>query len=172
MDTLWMTALWQQLGASVGMLDHAIAACPEELWNDRSRQPEFWYLAFHTLFFLDLYLSGSVEEFVPPPPFTLDELNPQGVLPEKPYTQNELRVYLGYCREKLRTVLSGLTEEKAREPRRFGSSFEGSFVELLLYNLRHIQHHTAQLNLLLRQENGWAPQWVAKAKEQLLSPGA
>src|SRR4029077_4905821 len=85
------------------------------------------------------------------------ELEPAGVLPEKPYTQEELRAYLEHGREKLRTVIAGLTDEQAREPRRFGSSFEGSFFELLLYSLRHVQHHTAQLNLILRQETGSAP---------------
>jgi uncharacterized damage-inducible protein DinB len=164
MDTSWKTALWQQLGAAIDMLENAIAACPEELWSDRSRQPEFWYLAFHTLFFLDLYLSDSVEGFAPPPPFTLDELDPAGVLPERPYTQEELRAYLEHGREKLRKVVAGLTDEQAREPRLFGSSFEGSFFELLLYSLRHVQHHTAQLNLILRQETDSASRWVAKAR--------
>jgi uncharacterized damage-inducible protein DinB len=56
------------------------------------------------------------------------------------------------------------------QPRRFGSSIEGSFLELMLYSLRHVQHHTAQLNLILRQETGSAPRWVAKAP--FLSPGA
>lgn len=167
MDTPWKTLLWQQLGAAIDMLDNAIVACPEELWSDRSRQPEFWYLAFHTLFFLDLYLSESVEGFTPPPPFTMDEWDPAGVLPEKPYSKEELRAYLEHGREKLRTVLAGLTDEQAREPRRFGSSIEASFLELLLYSLRHVQHHTAQLNLLLRQETDSAPRWVAKTQGRL-----
>jgi uncharacterized damage-inducible protein DinB len=33
-------------------------------------------------------------------------------------------------------------------------------VELLLYNLRHVQHHTAQLNLLIRQAGGEPAPWV------------
>ena len=34
--------------------------------------------------------------------------------------------------------------------------------ELLLYNMRHVQHHAAQLNLLLRQTTNSAPRWVSK----------
>ena len=44
-------------GASIDMLENAIQSCPDELWGDRARQPEFWYVAYHTLFFLDFYLA-------------------------------------------------------------------------------------------------------------------
>ena len=42
--------------------------------------------------------------------------------------------------------------------------FELTFAELLLYNMRHTQHHAAQLNLILRQETDAAPGWVAAAE--------
>jgi hypothetical protein len=38
-----------------------------------------------------------------------------------------------------------------------------SILEILLYNLRHIQHHAAQLNLILRQTIHNAPKWVNQA---------
>jgi hypothetical protein len=163
MDTFWKTTLWQQYGAAIDMLDQAVTACPDDLWSDRSRRPEFWYLVYHTLFFLDLYLSGSVDGFAPPPPFTLDELDPAGVLPERPYTKEELRAYLVHGRAKCHAAIEGLTEEKAQEICVF-DWLEMSFGELLLYNMRHVQHHTAQLNLLLRQTVDAAPRWVARAK--------
>lgn len=47
--------------------------------------------------------------------------------------------------------------------RRFGS-LDGTALELLLYNMRHVQHHTAQLNLILRQETDSAPGWVARGR--------
>lgn len=34
--------------------------------------------------------------------------------------------------------------------------------------MRHVQHHTAQLNLLLRQEINDAPKWVSVAKIELI----
>jgi len=41
-----------------------------------------------------------------------------------------------------------------------------SFAELLLYNMRHVQEHAAQLNLFLGQERGSAARWVARAKQK------
>jgi len=40
-----------------------------------------------------------------------------------------------------------------------------SFLEILLYNMRHIQHHVAQLNLYLRQTIDRAPKWVSQVKK-------
>ncbi len=108
MDTTWRTSIWHQFGAAIDMLDNALAACPDELWrvrlwsdpSQRSEFSEFWYIAYHTLFWLDLYLSGSVEGFAPPAPFTLDELDPAGLLPERVYTRDELQLYLERCRRK------------------------------------------------------------------------
>jgi uncharacterized damage-inducible protein DinB len=166
MDATWKDLLWSQLGAAIDMLDNAIVACPEEIWSDRSRQPEFWYLVYHTLFFLDLYLSGTLEGFAPPAPFNLDELDPAGVLPERPYTKDEMRAYLQHGRRKTRATMDTLTDEKARQRCEFDWLPEPkpSFAELILYSLRHVQHHTAQLNLILRQTTDSAPGWVARAK--------
>src|SRR5262249_41964425 len=116
-------------------------------------------------FWLDLYLSGAVEGFAPPAPFTLDELDPAGLLPERPYAKDELLTYLEHGRSKCRATIDALTDERARQRCRF-SWGEVSFVELLLYNMRHVQEHAAQLNLFLGQKLGSAPGWVAQAKHR------
>ena len=145
------------------MLENALLASPDHLWQDRSRRPEFWYTVFHTLFWLDLYLSDSVEEFAPPAPFTIDEMDPAGLLPERVYTKQELQAYIKHGREKCRATIEAMTEEKAQ--RRCGFDWvDASNAELLLYNMRHVQHHAAQLNLILRQTTDSAPGWVARAK--------
>ncbi|MEJ2599281.1 MAG: DinB family protein [Anaerolineales bacterium] len=173
MDEPLRTAVWRQFGAAIDMLANALRACPDELWkarvsNDSSLPPEFsefWYVAYHTLFWLDLYLSGSVEGFAPPSPFTLAELDPAGVLPERNYTRAELLTYLEHGRRKCRSVIEALTDDRARQPCRFTWG-EVSFLELLLYNMRHVQEHAAQLNLVLGQQIGFAAPWVARPKDQ------
>ena len=159
----WRRDVWRQFGAAIDMLGNAITACPDELWSDRSRQPEFWYVDYHTLFFLDLSLSPGVEGFAPPFPFTLDELDEEGVLPERPYTKAELLRYLEHGRAKCRATVAALADRDAGAPSGFDWLDAGAF-EMLLYNLRHVQHHTGQLNLLLRQATGSAPGWVRKAR--------
>ncbi|HVP36959.1 MAG TPA: DinB family protein, partial [Terriglobales bacterium] len=143
--------------------ENAMVACPEKLWSDRSRKPEFWYIIFHTLFWLDFNLSASPEGFKPPAPFGLEEMDAAGIIPERAYTKDELQTYLEYCRKKCRARIEALTDEEAQKRWKFGS-VDLNIAELLLYNMRHVQHHAAQLNLILRQTIDSAPRWVFKAK--------
>jgi hypothetical protein len=170
MDANWRSSLCQQLGAAIDMLGNAVAACPDELWRvrlwDDAELPaaaEFWYIAYHTLFWLDLYLTGAVEGFEPPAPFNRDELDPAGLLPETPYTREELQTYLAHGRRKCRTTIDALTDEQASRHCYFPWG-EVSFAGLLLDNMRHVQEHAAQLNLILGQKTGWSPRWVAQAR--------
>ena len=165
MDAVWKAVLWRQFGASIDMLENGLLACPEELWGDRSQKTEFWYLVYHTLFWLDLHLSGSAEGFAPPPPFTLDELDPAGLMPGRVYSKEELQAYLRHCRRKCRATIESLTDGGANASCVFGWG-EVSFAELLLYNMRHVQHHAAQLNLILRQITGAAPGWVSRTRTE------
>jgi hypothetical protein len=162
-DITFKEILWQQFGAAIDMLENALLACPDELWGDRTRQPEYWYIVYHTLFWLDLYLSNTPEKFAPPAPFRLEELDPAGLLPDRVYTKNELQTYLKHCRNAARMCALHLTDEKARERFVFGS-VDMSRMELLLHNMRHVQHHAAQLNLILRLTTDSAPRWVGKTK--------
>ena len=166
MDRTWREASWSQFGAAIDMLESAVFHCPDGLWGDRSRRPEYWYLVFHTLFWLDLYLSESAEGFAPPEPFTLDEMDPRGLLPERVYEKRELLEYLEHGRRKCRATIAAMTVERARAPRRF-HSVKGTAAEILLYNFRHVQHHAAQLHLILRQAIDSTPGWSAKARVPL-----
>jgi hypothetical protein len=154
-------AMGRQLGAAIDMLDNAVSTCPDRTWDDGSGPHAFWYLAYHTLFWLDVHLAGTVEGFAPPAPFALEELDPAGVMPPRPYTKAELQGYLAHCRHRLAKAIAGLTGETAGRRCRFGWG-EVPFGELLLYALRHVQHHVGQLNMVLRQETGSAPRWVAQ----------
>ena len=179
-ETLWRTALWQQFGATIDMLENALMACPDSLWEqrlwtppDRSLPPgfaTFWYVAYHTLFWLDLYLAGSVEGFAPPAPFTLDELDPAGVVPERPYTKDELHSYLVHLRKKCQTTITELSDEKAYQRIDFlwTRGKPVGFLELQLYSMRHVMEHTAQLSLFLGQHGipDEALDWVARAKSE------
>ena len=163
MEEILKRTLWRQFGASIDMLENAITACPEKVWGDRSARPEFWYVAYHTLFFLDFYLSDSGAGFRPPSPFTLDELDERGLLPDRVYTRDELLAYLRHGREKCRRTIRNLTDDKL-EARCGFEWLDLTVMEIHFYNMRHIQHHAGQLNLLLRERIDAAPRWVRKTE--------
>lgn len=166
MDTMLKTGIWQQFGAAIDMLDDAISLCPDHLWTavlwkdpDDVRCGQFWFVAYHTLFWLDLYLTSTYADFTPPAPFI------RGKLPEKPYTKDQIRNYLAECRSKCQSIIEGLTDEKARQICTF-DWIEASFLEMALYNMRHVQEHAAQLNLLLGQHDVSGMDWVTKARDK------
>lgn len=160
-STSMKDAVWNQLGAGLDMLENAIVLCPDEHWDTTL---DFWYIAYHCIFWADYYLTTEPNKFEPPAPFAFSEFDPAGKKPERTYTKSELLDYLEHCRKKAHQLIAGLTVEKLND--RWVNDYKNfSLLEILMYNLRHIQHHSAQLNLLLRRAINNAPVWVSQARE-------
>lgn len=172
MDTIDREILWRQFDAAIEMFGDTLRDCPDDLWNEQlwADRPDqwvaagfstFWYVAYHTLFWLDLYLTGEEEEhFAPPAPFAVVEMEPGEALP-RTYTRDELLTYLTLCRHKCREILGALSDEQAYRLCRYPWG-EVPYVELQLYNLRHVQEHGAQLRMFLGQQAGTAAGWAAR----------
>lgn len=154
--------LWYQFGASIDMLENAIAMCPEKIWDDKDK---FWYNAYHCLFFLDYYLTTEPDNFSPPSPFSLSEFRSQE-MPERTYSKEELITYIHFCKSKCHDLIFNLTEDGLNK-RWVNEWRDYSILEILIYNMRHVQHHAAQLNLLLRKGIDNSPQWVSRTKTKL-----
>jgi hypothetical protein len=157
MDQSLKYILWNQFGAAINMLENAINACPAELWNN---ELTYWYWSYHTIFYLDYYSDPNPTSFLPPSPFTLSEFEGEGSYPEQVYTKIELLTYLDFCRKKCHDLIMGFTTVTAAH-RFINVAKNYSMTELVIYNLRHVQHHTAQLNLLLRQAGVTPPSWIS-----------
>ena len=154
-------SLWKQFGASIDKLENAVQMCPAEVW---STETKFWYTAYHCLFYLDYYLSTDPANFIPPEPFTLSELDPSGAMSDRVYTKSELLAYINHSRKKCYDLIASLNDELAAK-RWIDSYHNFSMFEILIYNMRHVQHHAAQLNLFLRQGMVEVPQWVSQTGE-------
>jgi len=163
--------LWRQFGAAIDMFGGALRGCPDELWEaplwpDQPDQwvargfSRFWYLGYHSLFWLDLYLTGAEEGFAPPAPFDLVEMEANEALP-RTYTRAELLGYLEICTQRCRQTITAMSEEQAGRICRFAWG-ELTFAELQLYNLRHVQEHGSQLRLFLGQQTGQSARWTSQ----------
>jgi hypothetical protein len=155
------------------MFGDTLRDCPDELWEQRLWEDQpgqwvaagfatFWYLGYHTLFWLDLYLTGAEEGFAPPAPFDLVEMQDDEALPRM-YTRAELLSYLDHCRRRCQEVIGAMSQEQAERPCRFAWG-ELPFAELQLYSLRHVQEHAAQLRMFLGQRAGQSAKWTAQAE--------
>ena len=161
MDIINRDMLWRQFSIAIDRLGDALRDCPDELWEKRLWEDEpdqwvapgfatFWYQGYHALFWLDLYLTGAEEGFLPPAPFDLVEMQAGETLP-RTYCREELLGYLATCRQRCQATIAALTHEEAYRLCKFPWG-EVTFAELLLYTMRHVQEHAAQLHMFLGQQ--------------------
>ena len=152
--------LSRELGGAVAMLENAIRACPEELWSRPSEEMGFWYLAYHTAFFLDFdFFRGKPEEFRSQP-FDIHQYEAKILAPpyDDPYSKEDVLQYIARGKR----IINELLQSESLT----SSAFLGcerldiTLAELAIYHTRHVQHGAAQLNLLLRQTVNDAPGWV------------
>ena len=164
--------LWSQFGAAIDMLENVIELCTDDFLQSHQK---FFYITFHILIFLDYYLTIPPKGFVPFLSFTevpKDEIPANAIddlLPDRFYTKSELITYLKLSRVKCKNLIKRLEKEPGLrfiEELEVGA-MDYSAIEILFYNMRHVQHHTAQLNMLLRTEMNHSVKWIGRTTEIL-----
>lgn len=162
------TVLKSQYHAALAMLRDAIERCPEDLWLDSRPTNAFWQIAYHALFFTHLYVGQDAESFRPWAEHQRDTQNEDGIggtpdpastLPRipQPYSKEQTLRYWHICDE----MIDGAVD--ALDLRRRDSGFSWyrmSKLEHQIVNIRHIQHHTAQLSDRLRAAQNAGVKWV------------
>jgi hypothetical protein len=139
--------LRNQFEAALCMMHHCIKACPPKHWEGKIANATFRQVAYHTLFFVDLYLSPSADSF------ELRDLHRRGGDERGPtvscgLNKKETLAYLDTCRRKAKKTLMS---ETAKILQGLSGFRKFSRAELHIYNIRHIQHHTGQLSAYLRR---------------------
>jgi hypothetical protein len=165
---LYKQLIARQYEAALCTLGMCIDRCPDERWHEPVANLKFCQAAFHALFFTDLYLGTSVAA-IREQPFhcqhaaifaDYEELEPrrQVLTYEKPF----IRDYLQHCRTKAANVLAAETTESLAGPAGV-EWIKFSRAELHVYNIRHVQHHAAQLILRLRLDTGAEFPWIGSS---------
>mgnify|MGYP000311000649 CR=1 FL=1 len=157
--------LISQYQASLCTLAHCVARCPEELWHTHVAKYPFCQSAFHTLLFADYYLEPDPETMRQQPfhqenPKLFDDY--EQLLDREPvslYERTQIEEYANFCRFKAVRAISAETEESFAAPSKV-TRRKCSRAEVHVYNIRHIQHHAAQLILRLRLDTKIDIPWI------------
>jgi hypothetical protein len=157
--------LKSQYHAAIEMLGKAVQLCPDDLWLSSEHPNAFWHVAYHTLFVTHMYLQSSVEAFRPWEQHrdTYQFLGPVPGNPQldpkigEPYSKAQILEYLQLCKAAIDGAVNGL--DLAAKDSGF-PWYKMSKLEHQLVNLRHLQHHTAQLADRLRRSAGLGVGWV------------
>ena len=108
-----------------------------------------------------ILLSFTQKEAEDRPIEAIDDL-----IPDKFYEKREIVAYLKQSREKGKQIVYALNNETLNDKFKEGENpndMNYPILEILLYNMRHTQHHTAQLNMLLRQDINKHIEWSFRA---------
>jgi hypothetical protein len=148
MVELLKEVLHSQYAAALAMLEQCIAACRDEHWEGRIANGTFRQIAYHTLFFTDLYLTPACDEF------RLRDVHHRGGDERGPTLSSgldkaETLSYVRICRTKSRESIDAETEASLAGPSGWRDGVNR--VELHVYNIRHIQHHAGALSAYLRR---------------------
>jgi hypothetical protein len=154
-----------QYEAALCTLNFCIDRCPDDSWNARVANLAFCQAVFHTLFFADVYLGRNVESLKEQPfhrehPEIFRDYEEMEDRPQKlMYDRPSIKTYMQHCRTKAADMIASETEESLRGPSGFDWRKQNR-AELHVYNIRHIQHHAAQLSLRLRLDAKIDIPWV------------
>lgn len=170
-DSTLTTALVSQYQAALAMFRNAVGALPAARWDDPADRNATWRIAYHALFFTQLYLSGSEEAFDPwiaEDPATFDEPFelPAGT-PARPVEQ-----MLAYA-DAIEAMLPSLVPVIAYDGPSGFSWISISRFEHHIYNIRHLQHHTGQIAERARASGGDGLEWTGRgAAARIYDEGA
>lgn len=163
-DQKLIQAIAEQYGAAMTMLENTIVNCDEELWKDIERDTVISQVVYHTLYFIDIYLSKDREEWET---YT-GKLGEDGDAdtyihkPEKYFTKQELLNYTHEIRVKANERFKNLSIEELNSKSLF--NWHGtSILSSLLYNLRHIMLHVGALHVRLNAVSKEPLKWISKA---------
>jgi hypothetical protein len=140
-----------QYHASLKMLKDCIEKYDDEIWYDAGKYHNAaWHLAFHAIFYANIYASPT-EKDIKPWPHERQYYNELGdkldyppftkIVIDKTYTKAEMLDYLGFVQNNLPGYLESFQPDKKCWP----SWYNLTQFAFHLNNIRHIQHHTAQM---------------------------
>jgi hypothetical protein len=139
--------------------------CPDSHWNTQVAKYPFSQVIFHTFFFADYYLGRDADSFSQQPFHKenrdlfagYEQLKNQE--PNSVYSREQIALYGKFCRAKASLTIGEETEQTLCRDAQFVRR-NCSRAELHVYNIRHIQHHAAQLVLRLRIDTDVDIPWV------------
>lgn len=158
-----------QYEAALRTLYNCIENCPDSIWNGPAVNHTFNQSAFHTLFFADVY-TGKNLEALKQQDFHLEHVEIfadyeelEDRKPQASYEKPFILAYAEHFLNKMRKVVASESEQTLNSKADF-RWLDLSRAELHVYNIRHLQHHAAQLIMRLRldtdidigwQKTGW-----------------
>ena len=167
-------ALSSQYHAALAMLGECFEKCTDELWLSTEYTNACWQVGYHVLFFTHLYLQPADGDFMPWSQHQNDVQYSDGIpgppdpesdlplIPE-PYSLEQIRAYWRFCDARVDGALEAMD---LTSPESGFSWYPIPKLEHQLVNIRHIQHHTAQIADRLRSKLDVGIDWAGSGRRK------
>jgi len=164
--------LKSQYHAGLAMLREAIERCPDDIWLSTQPRNAYWQVAYHALYFTHFYLQKDHQAFHPWAEHQSAVQNPDGIpgppepgstlplIPE-PYTRTQALACWDVCDQVVDSAVDALD---LASPESGFPWYKMSKLEHQLVNLRHLQHHAAQLADRLRAALDTGVRWIGAGR--------
>ena len=160
--------LKSQYRAGLAMLRECIQRSTDELWLKKDHRNAVWQIAYHALYFTHLYLHSGVSDFQPWKEHVSAVQHPDGIpgdprpgnalpLVPPPYTRAQALAYWELCDQFVDSAVDALDLDRTECGFPW---YKMSKLEHQLVNVRHLQHHVAQLADRLRSALDIGVRWV------------
>ena len=137
--------LISQYNKTLDILSHVIKKYYTQLWDNESDYNfPAWQLAYHAVYFGNKYCASSEKDIIRWPGqkeklHLFIEKTKRG--PEKGYSKEEILDFLEFFRSKIESYLEKFKPEEDCWPH----WYDENQLEFHINNIRHIQHHTAEM---------------------------
>ncbi len=164
LDAEYKRIVLSQFDAAFVMLEECIRKCPAAKWRSKVGNWKFWHVAYHAIYGVDGYTVRKTSDWKPHPKFQPGgEADVMNEYPTQEISKRVMLEYLVHCRKKLHASVKRETAASLRRDAGF-PWLHFTRAELLVYNLRHFQHHIGPLGALLRRAKV-KTKWRRDAKE-------
>ena len=139
-----------QYGKALNLMQKAVEQFDTALWLDGDNYGDpAWRIAYHGLFYTNLYLAPTAADLVPWPGEKKEQQRLKGgrdslreaPAADEPYTREEILQFISH----IRVLLEGYLDDFRPEQDCWPDWYDENRMEFHLNNLRHLQHHIGAL---------------------------
>lgn len=156
MSNPMVAVLRRQLEPTLQMLEHLIAACPDDFWMD-ARQ-KYWRHVFHATTSMKFWFRQQSDEEFTIPNFGKDIVEDLDKECTDYPTKEEMQKYMKEILSMAYAFMDDLTDEKLLAPCVLFE--EITKTDVILMQIRHVQHHIGYCNSILNSKGLEAVHWV------------
>lgn len=149
--------LRRQFDPTFEMLAELVDTCPERVWASEKDLNPFWQQIMHVLNGIHFWFRQGEDIFVLPD-MANDPFLDLGGRPANPLQKDKVRDYQSLVSRQVESFFAKLDDSRLTE--RSTTYPEFTFADLVLMQIRHIQHHVGTCNAILRTKGAATVRWL------------